>query len=391
MEKLASGSQQIGNITKYFRTAMKYYLIAGEASGDLHASNLIRELKVLDANARIRAWGGDLMQAQGAELVKHYRDLAFMGFAEVLANLRVILGNLRFCKQDILSFNPDAVILIDYPGFNLRIAKFLHKHNIPVIYYISPQVWAWKQSRVRTIRKVVDKMLVILPFEKDFYDRHGIKVEFVGHPLLDALPEISSEPEMETGDHPLIALLPGSRKQEIKAVLPIMLKIIPRFPEANFAIAGVSSIDDEFYQNISNGYSIPVFKGQTYDLLRKASAALVTSGTATLETALIGTPEVVCYKGGTISYLIARRLVKVKYISLVNIIVNREVVKELIQHELTADAIEDELRLLLYDNIHRAKVSEAYAELCRLLGGPGASKRAAGIVFEYIIGAVNKG
>lgn len=370
---------------------MKYYLIAGEASGDLHASNLIRELKVLDANARIRAWGGDLMQAQGAVLVKHYRDLAFMGFAEVLANLPVILGNLRFCKQDILAYKPDAVILIDYPGFNLRIAKFLHKHNIPVIYYISPQVWAWKQSRVRTIRKVVDKMLVILPFEKDFYARHGITVEFVGHPLLDALSEISSEPAMETGGYPLIALLPGSRKQEIKAVLPEMLKIIPRFPEANFAIAGVSSIDDEFYQNLSNGISIPVYKGQTYELLRKASAALVTSGTATLETALIGTPEVVCYKGGTISYLIARRLVKVRYISLVNLIMDREVVKELIQHELTAGAIEKELRLMLYDHVHRTEVSEAYAELCRILGGPGASKRAAGIVFEHINGAVNKG
>jgi lipid-A-disaccharide synthase len=363
---------------------MKYYIIAGEASGDLHASNLIRELKQRDAKADFRCWGGDLMQQQGAVIVKHYRELSFMGFTEVLMNLGTILHNLSFCKKDILNYRPDGVILVDYPGFNLRIAKFLHQNGLPVIYYISPQVWAWKQSRVRTIRKVVDKMLVILPFEKDFYSGHGVEVEFIGHPLLDALSGKPFVPVAEKASRPLVALLPGSRRQEIRAVLPEMLKVIARFPEVDFIIAGVTSVDDSFYAKLAGKQKAAVLKGRTYDLLNQSSAALVTSGTATLETALIGTPEVVCYRGGAISYMIARKLVKVKFISLVNLIMDRVVVKEFIQHELTADNLERELRLLLYDNSRKTAIMNDYGDLRQKLGGPGASARAAATIVEFL-------
>lgn len=363
---------------------MKYYIIAGEASGDLHASNLIRELKLKDPQADFRCWGGDLMQQQGAVIVKHYRELAFMGFAEVLLNLGTILRNLSFCKQDILNYNPDAAILVDYPGFNLRIAGFFHQKRIPVVYYISPQVWAWKQSRVKTIRRVVDKMLVILPFEKDFYSGHGMEVEFVGHPLLDAMSGKSFAQVAEEAHRPLVALLPGSRKQEIRAVLPEMLKMIPRFPEVDFVIAGVTSVDDAFYEKLTRQQKVPVMKGRTYELLQQSSAALVTSGTATLETALIGAPEVVCYKGGAISFMIAKRLVKVKFISLVNLIMDREVVKELIQQDLSTDNLEKELRLLLYDKGRKKAIVNDYADLRQKLGGPGASARAAATIEGFV-------
>lgn len=363
---------------------MKLYIIAGEASGDLHASNLMKELNLLDANMEFRCWGGNLMQEQGGAIVKHYSELAFMGFLEVILNLRTILRNLTFCKKDILAFQPDAVILVDYPGFNLKIAEFLYKKGIPVIYYISPQIWAWKQSRVKIIRKVVDKMIVILPFEKDFYARHGMNVEFHGHPLLDALENNKFNPVFPDEKKSIVALLPGSRKQEIQKVLPEMAKTALNFADTKFVIAGVASHGDEFYHKIAGNSSIPVISGRTYDLLKQAKAALVTSGTATLETALIGTPEVVCYKGGNISYQIAKRVIKVKYISLVNLIMDRPVVRELIQNELNPANLTHELNLILNDTSTGELINRNYAELREILGGDGASRRAAESVFGFV-------
>ncbi|HEY9114676.1 MAG TPA: lipid-A-disaccharide synthase, partial [Bacteroidales bacterium] len=280
---------------------MKYYIIAGEASGDLHASNLIKEIKKNDNEAEFRAWGGDLMQKQGITLVKHYRDLAFMGFVEVLLNLRTILKNISFCKNDILEYQPDVLILVDYPGFNLRIAEFAKKKGFKVVYYISPQVWAWKKSRVHTIKKVVDKMLVILPFEEDFYKKYDYQVDFVGHPLLDVLQQeasCSKEDFLNKNSlprKPIIALLPGSRKQEVQKMLEQMLKITPHFEEYQFVVAGVDTISKDVYSEILKNSPARVVLNQTHDLLHFAEAALVTSGTATLETALIEVPEVVCY------------------------------------------------------------------------------------------------
>jgi lipid-A-disaccharide synthase len=367
---------------------MKYYIIAGEASGDLHASNLVRELKKADHNAAIRGWGGDLMAAEGVEVVKHYRDLAFMGFLEVLLNIGTILKNLRLCKSDILGFKPDVLILVDYPGFNLRIASFAHKQNIRVIYYISPQVWAWKKGRVKTIRKVVDRMLVILPFEKEFYAQNGMNVDFVGHPLLDALNkhqkptaerfrEINNLPEK-----PIVALLPGSRKQEVSVMLKEMMKMTEHFPEYSFIVAGAPSLDEAFYTELIGSNDVKIVYGQTYDLLYHAQAALVTSGTATLETALIGTPEVVCYKGNRISYEIARRLIHVRYISLVNLVMDREVVAELIQNRLNEQNLKIELFKLLHDPEKIEMIRNDYVRLREKLGGDGASKRAAGLIYS---------
>ncbi|KAF0195005.1 MAG: lipid-A-disaccharide synthase [Bacteroidetes bacterium] len=363
---------------------MKYYIIAGEASGDLHASNLIREIRKLDATAEFRCWGGDLMEKQGAVVVKHYRDLAFMGFLEVLANLSTILGNLTFCKRDIIDYKPDALILVDYPGFNLRIARFAHSLKIPVIYYISPQLWAWKQSRIKTIRRSVDKMIVILPFEKSYYAQHGVEVEFSGHPLLDALAEKTASPVFPANGKKLVALLPGSRRQEIRKVLPVMLSVTRDFPEVDFAIAGVSTLGEEFYKELMPDSAIPVVMNRTYDLLKQSSAALVTSGTATLETALIGTPEVVCYKGGMISYLIARQVIKVKYISLVNLIMDKLIVRELIQGELNRQNLMTELNLLLNDTAYRTKMIVEFDRLRELLGGTGASAKAAFAVVNFL-------
>lgn len=365
---------------------MKYYIIAGEASGDLHAANLVRELKRADHNAVVRGWGGDLMASQGVEVVKHYRDLAFMGFLEVLLNLGTILKNLRFCKADILGFKPDVLILVDYPGFNLRMASFAHKQNIRVIYYISPQVWAWKKSRVKTIKKVVDRMLVILPFEKEFYAQFGMEVDFVGHPLLDAL-NMHHKPTFEhfreinkLPDKPVVALLPGSRKQEVKVMLMEMMKMTAHFPEYCFVVAGAPSLDEAFYTELIGDNEVKIVFGQTYDLLYYAKAALVTSGTATLETALIGTPEVVCYKGSRISYEIARRLIHVRFISLVNLVMDREVVTELIQDRLNEQNLKNELFKLLHDQGTIEKIREDYGQLRLKLGGDGASKRAAGLI-----------
>jgi lipid-A-disaccharide synthase len=348
---------------------MKYYIIAGEASGDLHGSNLIKELKKLDTGAAVRAWGGDLMQAAGATVVKHYRDLAFMGFTEVIRNLPTILNNLKFCKEDITQFDPDVLILVDYPGFNLRIARWAKEKGLKIIYYISPQVWAWKESRVKSIRQTVDKMLVILPFEQEFYNKWNYKVEYVGHPLVQVINDFLDQHPVNGGtSSPIVALLPGSRKQEIAKKLPVMLEASRAFPQYQFIVARAASLDDAFYETFLNPYTnVSSVKNETYHLLSKARAALVTSGTATLETALFGVPEVVCYKGSSISYQIAKRLIKIKYISLVNLIMDRKVVTELIQNELTADNLVRELDKILHDETHIKKLKQDYGELKQLL------------------------
>lgn len=363
---------------------MRYYIIAGEASGDLHGSNLIRELKKRDDAAMIRCWGGDLMEAAGAELVKHYRDLAFMGFAEVLMNIRTIFRNLRFCKEDILRFKPDAVILIDYPGFNMRIAEWAQQQQLKVIYYISPQVWAWKENRVKKIRTSVNKMLVILPFEKDFYRKWDYGVEYVGHPLVEVIDNYQRSARKEPlSPKPVIALLPGSRKQEILIKLPVMLEVSRLFPQYQFIVAQAPGQEEAFYSGLLQPYpDVQSARNDTYNLLTQAHAALVTSGTATLETALFGVPEVVCYKGSAISYQIARRLIKVKYISLVNLIMDKEVVKELIQDELTVPNLQKELEKILTDPRTIARMKADYAALKQLLseGGHASAKAAASIV-----------
>ncbi|WP_144281751.1 lipid-A-disaccharide synthase [Chryseobacterium echinoideorum] len=366
---------------------MKYYIIAGEASGDLHGSNLMKALREKDPAAEFRFWGGDLMEKQGGTLVKHYRDLAFMGFLEVAMNLRTILNNIKFCKEDIRSSQPDVLILVDYPGFNLRIAKFAKELGIKVIYYISPQLWAWKEGRVEIIKKYVDEMMVILPFEEEFYNKHGVKSHFVGHPLLDAL---SSLKEINTNDFKtenglnekeIIALLPGSRKQEVEKMLEIMLAVRPHFENYQFVIAGAPSLNKDFYQKYVDE-NVHFVSNKTYDLLRCSKAALVTSGTATLETALLNVPEVVCYRGSTISYAIAKRLVKnIKYISLVNLIMDREVVKELIQNDLTTQNLTNELNLIL-NGEKRNQMLKDFNLLREKLGGKGASDNAAQVILN---------
>lgn len=379
---------------------MKYYIIAGEASGDLHGSNLVKELRKLDENAVIRSWGGDLMQAAGAEVVKHYRDLAFMGFVEVIKNLPTILRNLKFCKEDILQFQPDVLLLIDYPGFNLRIAKWAKEQGLKIIYYISPQVWAWKEGRVKGIKKHVDKMLVILPFEKDFYSKWDYKVEYIGHPLVQVIDEFrheekelvikragNSESLVNQHSKEIIALLPGSRKQEIMVKLPIMLEVSKQFIQFEFIVAQAPSIPFEFYEEIIKAYpNVAVaLSGQTYHLLSIARAALVTSGTATLETALFGVPQVVCYKGSNISYQIAKRLVKIKYISLVNLIMDKPIVKELIQNDLTVANINTELNAILNNPQRVQQIKSDYAELKTLLRqGGNASARAAQEIVGFL-------
>jgi lipid-A-disaccharide synthase len=366
---------------------MKYYIISGEASGDLHGSNLVRELKKLDQDSSIRAWGGDLMQAAGSTVVKHYRDLAFMGFTEVIRNLPTILNNLKFCKEDIDSFHPDVIILVDYPGFNLRIAKWAKEKGYKVIYYISPQVWAWKESRVKTIRKTVDKMLVILPFEKEFYRKWDYKVNYVGHPLVQVVNDfLASSQEKIKKDLPIIALLPGSRKQEITKKLPIMLEAAKSFPAYHFIIAKASSLDDAFYQPfIQDHPNVSSVRNETYRLLASSKAALVTSGTATLETALFGVPEVVCYKGSSISYQIAKRLIKIKYISLVNLIMDKEVVTELIQDELNPGNLVKELDKILHNEAVISQVKKDYAALKELLSEEtNASARAAQEIIGFM-------
>lgn len=369
---------------------MRYYIIAGEASGDLHGSNLIRALHQCDPETIVRGWGGDLMEQAGAEIVKHYRDLAFMGFLEVLIHLPTILRNLKEAQQDILDFHPDVVILIDYPGFNLRIARFLKKQGIRVFYYISPQLWAWKSSRVNTVKACVDHMFVILPFEESFYATYGYPVDFVGHPLLDLLTDERTAPGRSSflnshhlTDSPIIALLPGSRKQEIRTMLRIMSGIIPSFPGYQFVIACAPSVPEKVYRSALGNRDVAMVSGQTYDLLSHAEAAIVTSGTATLETALIGVPEVVCYKGSRISFWIARQLVHVRFISLVNLIMDREVVTELIQHALTPKNLIRETKRLLDPGV-RKSMQDNFALLRKKLGGRGASVRTAQRIVQYL-------
>lgn len=365
---------------------MKYYIIVGEASGDLHASNLMKSLKKHDSKAEFRFWGGDLMQAQGGTLVKHYRDLAFMGFAEVIMNLRTILKNITLCKKDVLAYKPAVLILVDYPGFNMRIAEFAKQNNIPVHYYISPQIWAWKENRIHKIKRDVDEMYVILPFEKPFYEeKHQFPVHFVGHPLLDAISDefnLSEEKFRKThqlGEKPIIALLPGSRKQEINKMLSVMLTMIDYFPDYQFVIAGAPSQDFEFYQPFLKSYRVKFISNKTYDLLANSYAAIVTSGTATLETALFKVPQVVCYKANSISYFIAKRMVNLKYISLVNLIMDKEVVVELIQDDFNQKRLKLELQKIL-DEKTRQEIFMNYFELEKLLGGKGASDRIAKLI-----------
>ncbi len=371
---------------------MKYYIIAGEASGDLHGSNLIKELKKLDSSANIRCWGGDKMQAAGGELVKHYRDLAFMGFTEVLMNLRTIFKNLAFCKEDILQYKPDTLILIDYPGFNLRIAKWAKEQGLKVIYYISPQVWAWKEGRVKMMKECIDKMIVILPFEKDYFNnKWNWDVEYVGHPLVEVIEKFRvnsqesgvSNSQLTAHGSRLIALLPGSRKQEILKKLPVMLDVSKSFPDYQFIVAKAPGLEGSFYDDLLKDYAnVSYVADQTYNLLSQSKAALVTSGTATLETALFGVPEVVCYKGSYLSYQIGKRLVKVKYISLVNLIMDKLVVKELIQQDMTTENLRYELQQLLTDENRKAQLQKDYAKLKQILseGGNASAKAAKSIV-----------
>ncbi|MHB1147886.1 MAG: lipid-A-disaccharide synthase [Lutibacter sp.] len=367
---------------------MKYYIIAGEASGDLHGSNLMKALIEKDPTAEIRFWGGDLMQQVGGTLVKHYRDLAFMGFAEVFMNLREIFKNISVCKSDIQLFKPDVLILIDYPGFNMRIAEFAKKAGIKVHYYISPQIWAWKENRIKIIKRDVDEMYVILPFEKDFYEKkHHFPVHFVGHPLIDAIADRTQIDENtfreahHLNEKPIVALLPGSRKQEIKKMLSVMLNIVDKFPDFQFVIAGAPSQHFEFYQQFINKDNVKFVPNKTYDLLSVSYAAIVTSGTATLETALFKIPQIVCYKTSNVSYQIGKRLVKLKFISLVNLIMDKEVVKELIQDDFNEQNLEKELHKII-DGYQRALMFMDYYDLEKKLGGKGASKKVAELIIE---------
>lgn len=367
---------------------MNYYIIAGEASGDLQASLLIRELKITDKDAQFRCFGGDLMEAEGAEIIKHYKELAFMGVEDVLMNLKTIFRNIAFCKEDIKVYQPDVLILVDYPGFNMKIAKWAKANNIKVFYYISPKIWAWNQKRVHQIKKVVDKMFVILPFEEDFYKKFDYNVDFVGHPLIDCIteyPKISLKDfrdKYQLSDKPIIALLPGSRKQEITAMLNIMLSVTNNFPDYQFVIAGAPSQPLSFYKQFETN-NINIIENKTYDLLQHATAALVVSGTATLETALFHVPQVVCYKTGKLFYHLAKMVVKIKFISLVNLVADKKVVKELIQDELTTENLTTELSKILVEP-GKSNMLNAYKEIEVKLGGKGASKRAAELIVGYL-------
>ena len=375
---------------------MKYYIIAGEASGDLHGSNLMQALLEKDSSAEFRFWGGDLMAEVGGTLVKHYRELAFMGFWEVITNLKTILNNIKLCKADISKYQPDAIIFVDYPGFNMRIAKWAKEQGMATHYYVSPQIWAWKESRIKDIKRDVDHMYVILPFEKEFYEaKHNFKVHFVGHPLLDQIEkrkEISFEEfknKHDLDDKPIIALLPGSRKQEISVMLSVMLSVVRDYPTYQFVIAGAPSQDEEFYESVVSNSEVKFITNDTYNLLSKSHAALVTSGTATLETALFEVPEVVCYKGNLISYWIAKQIVKLDYISLVNLIMNREVVKELIQNEFTSKNLKLELDKILESSTREVMLSD-YKDLKTKLGGIGASRRTAELILKSFCQGTSK-
>ncbi|HTE02067.1 MAG TPA: lipid-A-disaccharide synthase [Mucilaginibacter sp.] len=366
---------------------MKYYLVAGEASADLHGANLMKALKQQDTVAEFRFFGGDLMLAEGGELVKHYADMAFMGFAEVIINLSTILKNLKSCKNDIAAWQPDVLILIDFPGFNLKIAEFAKANGILVCYYISPKVWAWNQKRVLKIKRVVDHMFCILPFEVDFYKQWGMEVDYVGNPLLDAvaafIPDTDFYKHHQLSDKKIIALLPGSRRQEISRLLPDMVAVAKKWPDYQFVVAGAPSFDKAYYDQYLNNVEIKVLFNATYDLLNNADAAIIASGTATLETALFNVPQIVVYKGNPISITIARALVKIRFISLVNLIMDQAVVKELIQQDCNPPKINEELELILNNQAYRTQMLDNYKQLHDKMGKPGASEKTAGLIIKY--------
>jgi len=373
---------------------MKYYIIAGEASGDLLGAYLMKSIKKLDVNADFRCWGGDLMEAQGGEIIKHYKDLAFMGFWEVLKNLRTILINIKVCKIDILLYEPDVIILIDYPGFNMRIAKFAKEQNIRVVYYVSPQIWAWKKKRVHKIKRNVNTTITILPFEKDFYAKYNYEVHYVGHPLLDVVNDEMQNDDWQIfkanynlDDRPVIAVLPGSRRQELKKMLPIMIQMTEQFPEYQFVISKVKWQPLSLYQSYIKDKQITIVEGNTYSLLHHAKAAMVTSGTATLETALWNVPQVVCYRGSFISYLIARLVIgkHLKYISLVNLILDKSAVIELIQHDCNPKKIKAELEKIVHNNQIIDTMKSDYKQLRHILGDAGASDNAAKLIVKHDI------
>ena len=366
---------------------MKYYLVAGEASGDLHGANLMKTIKEQDSHAEFRFFGGDKMKAEGGTLVKHYAEMAFMGFTEVLLNLQTIMRNMKACKEDIKAYAPDVVVLIDFPGFNLKIAAFAKEADLKVCYYISPKVWAWNQKRVLKIKKVVDKMFCILPFEVAFYREWDMEVDYVGNPLLDEKAAFIADPNFlrKNGltDQKVIAFLPGSRKQEIERLLPDMLSVIENFPDYQFVVAGAPSFPAMYYQQFIGSRNVKLVFGQTYDLLNIASAAVVASGTAVLETAIFKVPQVVVYRGGAISIAIARMLVKIRFISLVNLIMEREVVAELIQQDCNTFSI-TEILIGLLNGPKREQMLEDYAELAVIMGEPGASARTARLIISYL-------
>lgn len=371
---------------------MKYYIISGEASGDLHGSNLMKAIYRKDPNTEIRFWGGDLMQSVGGTMVKHIRDLAIMGFVEVVAHLRTVLANIKLCKQDILAFNPDAVIFIDYPGFNLRIAKFTHSHGFKNFYYISPQVWAWKKGRIKTMRKVLDKMFVILPFEKSFYDKNNVSnVDYVGHPLLDAVADFKSvnkeddfRKQHNLDDRPIIALMPGSRKMELRKMMPTMADLASRHPEYNFVIAGMTLLGDSFYKPFLTSENVTLVYNQTYLLLQSAFAGVITSGTATLEAALFHLPQVVCYRANAFTVALAKRFAKVNYISLVNLIADKPVVRELIQKDLNKNTLETEFSKITKDKNNRMAMIAEYENIEKMLGSKGVSDKAVEAILKTL-------
>ena len=371
---------------------MKYYIIAGEASGDLHGSNLMRGLKQADPDAEFRFWGGDLMKAQDENLVRHYKDTAIIGFWEVVKKLRRILGNIDYCKKDILDYKPDVVVLIDYPGFNFRIAKFAKNKGLRVFYYIAPKVWAWKESRVKKLQKYVDKLFIIFPFEVDYFKRWNIDARYEGNPLTDLIDERLENKKSfnefiainDLPDKPVIAVLAGSRKQEVDYILPRIKQLIKYFPDYQFVLAAAPSLNEVFYEKYLPNHEMAVVFNQTYDTLMHSSVAIVASGTATLEAALLGAPQVVCYGGSEISYQIGKRLVKVKYISLVNLIMDKPVLKELIQHDMSVEKMKSELDSLLSDALRRKQVVDDYAELREMLGERGSSYRVAKAMVDEI-------
>ena len=373
---------------------MKYYLVAGEASGDLHGSNLMKQLKKADPTADFRFFGGDLMLAEGGVLVKHYREMAFMGFLNVLLNLRTIKKNMHVCENDILKYKPDVVILIDYPGFNLRIAEFAHKNNIRVFYYIAPKVWAWKEYRVKKIKTFVDKLFTILPFETGFFHRHGIDVEYVGNPLLDSVAAFREKSDKtdfrkknKLDERPVVALLSGSRTQEIKYTLPVMAEAAKGKTEFQFVVAGVKTVNPDLYENALRGTDIKLVFGQTYELLDCAYAALVASGTATLETALFKVPQAVLYRmeGGWLTQLIMRNFVlKIQWASLPNLILNKTAICELLQTDMTIKKVKAELERLLFNLEYRNSIAEDYNQLAEIMGTPGVSEKAARKMVEIL-------